>query len=107
MRSAAMEGAPMNIRVNSVHPAPIDTRMIYALEDQFHPDRGNTQPMAQGIPLRRYGQPEEVANLMLFLASNDSSFCTGGCYMVDGGVSAGRVEEFVCEYVRMNINLID
>ena len=91
MRAAAMEGAPVNIRVNSVHPAPIDTRMIYSLEDQFNPNRGNAQPMAQGIPLGRYGQPEEVANLMLFLASADSSFCTGGCYMVDGGVSAGRV----------------
>ena len=38
----------------------------------------------------RYGEPEEVANLMLFPSCNDSSFCTGGVYMVDGGVSAGR-----------------
>ena len=40
------------------------------------------------IPLGRYGQPEEVAEVMLFLASDQSSFCTGGIYMVDGGVSA-------------------
>ena len=46
--------------------------------------------MAQGTPLGRYGTPEEVAKLMLFLASDESSFCTGGVYMVDGGVSAGR-----------------
>ena len=44
---------------------------------------------AERIPLQRYGDPEEVANLMLFLASDESSFCTGGVCMVDGGRSAG------------------
>ncbi|MDH3604160.1 MAG: SDR family oxidoreductase, partial [Candidatus Tectomicrobia bacterium] len=46
---------------------------------------------ASRIPLKRYGDPEEVARLMLFLASDESSFCTGGVYMVDGGTSAGTV----------------
>jgi NAD(P)-dependent dehydrogenase (short-subunit alcohol dehydrogenase family) len=46
---------------------------------------------ASRIPLKRYGNPEEVARLMLFLASDESSFCTGGVYMVDGGSSAGMV----------------
>jgi NAD(P)-dependent dehydrogenase (short-subunit alcohol dehydrogenase family) len=44
---------------------------------------------ASRIPLQRYGAPEEVARMMLFLASDESSFCTGGMYMVDGGMSAG------------------
>ena len=44
---------------------------------------------ASRTPLGRYGAPEEVAKLMLFLASDESSFCTGGVYMVDGGRSAG------------------
>ena len=44
---------------------------------------------ASRIPLERYGTPEEVANLMLFLASDESSFCSGGVYTVDGGRSAG------------------
>jgi NAD(P)-dependent dehydrogenase (short-subunit alcohol dehydrogenase family) len=41
------------------------------------------------IPLQRYGSPDEVARIMLFLASDESSYCTGGVYMVDGGISAG------------------
>jgi NAD(P)-dependent dehydrogenase (short-subunit alcohol dehydrogenase family) len=45
--------------------------------------------IAARIPLKRYGAPEEVGRLMLFLASDESSFCTGGVYMVDGGSSAG------------------
>ncbi len=47
------------------------------------------QEFVARIPLQRYGDPEEVAKLMLFLASDESSFCTGGVYMVDGGRSAG------------------
>ncbi len=90
MRSAAIEGADRKIRVNSVNPSPIDTPMIESLEKMRGLDGRNDQPMAAGTPLGRYGTPEEVAKLMLFLASDDSSFCTGGVYMVDGGVSAGR-----------------
>ena len=92
MRTAAMEGAPMDIRVNTVNPSPIDTRMMSSIEEMAGMpvgDRSN-RPMARHTPLMRYGEPEEVANLMLFLSCNDSSFCTGGVYMVDGGVSAGR-----------------
>lgn len=90
MRAGAMEGAKDKIRVNTVNPSPIETQMIYRLEDTINPNRGNTQPMADATPLRRYGQPEEVARLMLFLGSEDGAFCTGGVYMCDGGVSAGR-----------------
>lgn len=90
MRSAALEGSDRKIRVNTVNPAPIDTPMITAIEQMRGVERRNDQPMAGGTPLGRYGTPEEVARLMLFLASDESSFCTGGVYMVDGGVSAGR-----------------
>jgi len=92
MRSAAIEGSASNIRVNTVNPSPIDTRMIQSLEAMHGVDgSGANQPLAGATPLRRYGEPEEVARLMLFLASDESSFCTGGVYMVDGGVSAGRL----------------
>jgi NAD(P)-dependent dehydrogenase (short-subunit alcohol dehydrogenase family) len=92
MRTAAMEGAESDIRVNTVNPSPIDTRMMASIEKQAGlpiGDRSN-RPMARHTPLQRYGEPEEVARLMLFLSCADSSFCTGGVYMVDGGVSAGR-----------------
>jgi len=90
MRTAALECAPLKIRVNTVNPAPIETRMMRSLEEQFvpgHPGQAKEQ-MQSTIPLGRYGQPDEVAEVMLFLASDQSSFCTGGIYMVDGGVSA-------------------
>jgi NAD(P)-dependent dehydrogenase (short-subunit alcohol dehydrogenase family) len=93
MRTAALEGAAMDIRVNTVNPSPIDTRMMTSIEEQRGlpaGDRSN-RPMAKNTPLKRYGEPDEVARLMLFLSCTDGSFCTGGVYMVDGGVSAGRV----------------
>jgi NAD(P)-dependent dehydrogenase (short-subunit alcohol dehydrogenase family) len=89
MRSAAIEGAAKRIRVNTVNPSPIDTPMIAAMETMRGLGGRNDQPLARATPLSRYGAPEEVAQMMLFLASDDSSFCTGGVYMVDGGVSAG------------------
>lgn len=97
MRTAAMEGAPLGIRVNTVHPAPIETRMMRSIEEMrvaAMDDSAVTvevakQSFADRIPLQRYGDPLEVAHMMLFLASDDSSFSTGGMYMVDGGRSAG------------------
>jgi NAD(P)-dependent dehydrogenase (short-subunit alcohol dehydrogenase family) len=96
MRTAALECAPWGIRVNTVNPAPIETRMMRSLEEMRTTAAGAAVTVAQikeanaaRIPLRRYGAPEEVARLMLFLASDESSFCTGGVYMVDGGTSAG------------------
>ncbi len=96
MRTAALEFAP-SIRVNTVNPAPIETRMMRSIEEMRVAalDDSNVtvevakQSVADRIPLQRYGSPEEVARLMLFLASDDSGFCTGGVYMVDGGRSAG------------------
>ena len=98
MRTAALECAPMGIRVNTVNPAPIETRMMRSLEEMRVAAADSSevtvertkQTYASRIPLQRYGYPEEVAKMMLFLASDDSSFCTGGVYMVDGGRSAGN-----------------
>ncbi len=90
MRTAALEMADMKIRVNTVNPAPVDTRMMRSLEKGFEPDDpGRAKEMVSAmVPLQRYADPVEVARIMLFLASDESSYCSGGVYMVDGGMTA-------------------
>ena len=90
MRAAAREGAPMNIRVNTVNPAPVDTRMMRTLEAGMSPDdpEAARERIESTIPLGRYAQPVDIANVMLFLASDDAAFVTGGIYKADGGSSA-------------------
>lgn len=90
MKTAALECAQHGIRVNTINPAPIATRMIEALEEGYAPGAAAMvkQKMEKAVPLRRYGQPEEVARLALFLASDEASYITGNVYPVDGGMSA-------------------
>ena len=90
MRSAALEGAPQKIRVNTVNPSPVETRMMRSLEEGLSPGQGAAvhDSLVQRIPLGRYGEPDDIARLMLFLASDDAGFLTGGVYMADGGMTA-------------------
>jgi NAD(P)-dependent dehydrogenase (short-subunit alcohol dehydrogenase family) len=90
MRSAALECAPMGIRVNTVNPCPVETRMMRSLEEGMAPGAGEKtrEIYKKRIPLRRYGEPDDIAMLMLFLASDESSFITGSVYMADGGMTA-------------------
>ncbi len=84
---AALELAGKGVRVNSVHPGAIETGLL--------PDALGGQPVdlayvGKRVPLKRVGQPHEIAELVLFLASDDSSYCTGAEFVADGGVTAGH-----------------
>jgi NAD(P)-dependent dehydrogenase (short-subunit alcohol dehydrogenase family) len=90
-RTAALEWADDNIRVNCINPAPVDTPMLRSIEKGLT-DAGVKDVRGRytsRIPMRRYATPEEVANFIAFLASDEASFSTGGVYLVDGGVMAG------------------
>ncbi|QVQ51504.1 glucose 1-dehydrogenase [Spiractinospora alimapuensis] len=76
-KSVAQEVGPEGVRVNSVHPGPIDTPMTAGREGPL--------AMARGLPLRRMGEPREVADVVVFLASDASSYCTAAEFVVDGG----------------------
>ena len=80
---AAIELGRFNIRVNSVHPGLIDTDMMHELP---YIQAGKLDRVVKSIPLGRAAVPDEVAQLVLFLACDESSYCTGSEYTVDGGV---------------------
>lgn len=83
-KCAALELGEQGVRVNSVHPGMIDTRMV---RDAAGPEV-DLSPLAQKVALRRIGQPEDVADLVVFLGSAESSYCTGAEFVVDGGATA-------------------
>ena len=82
---AALELARHRIRVNSVHPGYIDTPMIREpMGDEL------AESLARSVPLRRLGTTEDIAELVLYLASDEASYCTGSEFVIDGGVTAGH-----------------
>lgn len=82
-KAAALNLAPMGIRVNSVHPGVIATPMIVQ-EDT----KAAVEAFAKSIPLKRLAESEEVSKMVLFLASDDSSYSTGSEFVIDGGLTA-------------------
>ncbi|MCI6535392.1 MAG: SDR family oxidoreductase [Lachnospiraceae bacterium] len=83
----AQQYADCGIRVNCVLPGPIDTPL---LQKSFL-DEGAAERCANRIPLRRIGRPEDIANMVAFLVSNNAGFITGGAFPVDGGVSSSSM----------------
>lgn len=83
-RTAAQELGKFGIRVNTVHPGIIETE--FTAELKSFKDPATRAKLERGIALRRYGQTDDVAKLVLFLASDDAGYCTGQEYLVDGGI---------------------
>jgi NAD(P)-dependent dehydrogenase (short-subunit alcohol dehydrogenase family) len=83
-RSAALEVAGSGVRVNAVAPGPIETAML----NRFTGTAERKAGLVTGVPLQRAGQPEEIADAIIFLASGKSSFTTGQVFHIDGGKSA-------------------
>lgn len=87
---AALEAAPYGVRVNSIHPSAVNTRMMRSLEAGFSPDDADAarSGFAEAIPLKRYAEAIDIARLVVFLASDESDFITGAQYRIDGGQGA-------------------
>src|ERR1700732_1336706 len=83
-KSAALEAAAFGVRVNAVAPGPIETAML----DRFTGSADRKAGLVAGVPLKRTGRPEEIADAILFLASGRASFITGQIINVNGGKTA-------------------
>jgi NAD(P)-dependent dehydrogenase (short-subunit alcohol dehydrogenase family) len=90
MRTAAQEFADRGIRVNTIHPGPVHTEMMRRIETEISPD--NALEAQKGfealVPFGRYADVDEIADLALFLASDDSKYITGSTHLIDGGMLA-------------------
>ena len=90
MKGVALELAPSGVRVNCVHPGYVATQMMDRIHGEMSPDSpGDIQTaLSASVPMGRYAKPEEIARLMLFLASDESSYSTGASFVADGGLLA-------------------
>ena len=85
-RSAAIELGPLGVRVNSIHPGVINSPMVQEAPAET---RARLDRLMDMQPIRRMGEPDEIASLALFLASDEASYITGAQFVIDGGHLAG------------------
>ncbi|RKN80206.1 SDR family NAD(P)-dependent oxidoreductase [Ulvibacterium marinum] len=88
MRVAALEFADKKIRVNTIHPGPVNTDMMRRIEKDISPENPSEalESFESSVLFGRYAEPREIADTALFLASDESKYCTGCTYVVDGGM---------------------
>lgn len=88
-RSAAIELGPLGIRVNLIAPGGVATQMtVEAQAEWYGAGALDNRPNDWSLPLQRWGQPDDIAAMTLFLASDESGYCSGAEFVVDGGMSA-------------------
>ena len=90
MRTAALELAERNIRVNTVNPGTVDNRMMRSIEEGVNPGHGDKvkEAYTATIPLGRYATPEDISHMVCYLFSDDNTYATGQTFVVDGGMKA-------------------
>ena len=87
-RELGVQFARQGVRVNALCPGPVNTPL---LQELFAKDEERAARRLVHIPMGRFGEPEEMASAVLFLASDDASFITASTFLVDGGISAAYV----------------
>ncbi|MEA2922717.1 MAG: 3alpha(or 20beta)-hydroxysteroid dehydrogenase [Bradyrhizobium sp.] len=92
-KNVALEYGAAGIRVNSVHPGGVDTAMTRPDDLGGFTDEDQAAAWAM-TPIPRIGQPDDIANVVLFLASDESAYCTGAEFVVDGGMTSGTVNPY-------------
>ena len=90
-RTAATELASRQIRVNAVNPGPVATEIFGKTGMSEEQINGFAQAMQNRVPLKRFGKPDDIANLVVFLASDEASFINGAEYNIDGGININPV----------------
>ncbi|MFJ7971999.1 SDR family NAD(P)-dependent oxidoreductase [Psychrobacillus sp. NPDC096389] len=85
---AALEAAPYNVRVNTVNPGVINTQMMRQIESKVAPEAAEAARSAyqDAVPMKRYGEPQEVANVVAFLLSDEASYVSSSSYTIDGAL---------------------
>lgn len=88
MRVAAQENAVQGIRVNTIHPGPVNNNMMRRIEKDMSPENPDDvmKGFEKAVPLGRYAETSEIAAMALFLASDESRYITGTTHVVDGGM---------------------
>jgi meso-butanediol dehydrogenase/(S,S)-butanediol dehydrogenase/diacetyl reductase len=86
--SASLEAAPHGVRVNAVCPGPTATPMLRKLEDTIRDQGGNPESFLDRIPVGRYGEPQEIAELVVWLLIDSPAYLTGAVIPIDGGMTA-------------------